>query len=358
MPNPPRRVKVERGTQKLPRRPLGDKENAVAPPTQEKDLLTTGNFEAFYEQLEKRFNIDGSNYLDVVYQRIENDEAQAKLTAQAAELEALTRQLEALKATGHSGAKSAGDIAMTSEQQARTDEMEHVVFPQDVSAAEEDMIMDGDKAMADVLARENAELRKLLAAARAAGAQYNIRDAMGLGKSALDGEKFKGIQRNLRDLTLQAGVNWEKPWGEISAEVKGKLFAVARERHPILARFHNDWATEDIIKQFIKNKRNNAYRNNWLEVPAKFAYLKDNSAKRDPSAPRGRKNKLEKVKTARKAQVVKKKVSGSRAKSSSKSSSSGTNKGKGRAKPVASSEDEDAEMTDYEAKDAMDEDDD
>ncbi|KAJ7921052.1 hypothetical protein B0H13DRAFT_2318808 [Mycena leptocephala] len=56
----------------------------------------------------------------------------------------------------------------------------------------------------------------------------------------------------------------------------GKIFAVAQERHPILAHFHNDQATEDIIKQYIKNKRSHAYRNEWLKVPANYNYLKAN----------------------------------------------------------------------------------
>lgn len=62
----------------------------------------------------------------------------------------------------------------------------------------------------------------------------------------------------------------------------------AREKHPILERYVNDWATEEIIKQFTKNKRRRCYQKNWLEVPEKYAYLKNNSAKRDPSASRKR----------------------------------------------------------------------
>lgn len=60
----------------------------------------------------------------------------------------------------------------------------------------------------------------------------------------------------------------------------------ARDQHSFLKRFVNDWATEEIVKQFMKNKCKNHYRNGWLEPPAKYAYLKQNSSMRDPTASR------------------------------------------------------------------------
>jgi hypothetical protein len=67
------------------------------------------------------------------------------------------------------------------------------------------------------------------------------------------------------------------------------LIHQARDQHPFLGRFERDWATEEIVKQFVKNKRKNHYANGWLEVPAKYAYLKQNSKKRDPAASRSKK---------------------------------------------------------------------
>jgi hypothetical protein len=63
----------------------------------------------------------------------------------------------------------------------------------------------------------------------------------------------------------------------------------ARTQHPFLAQFERDWATEEIVKQFVKNKRKNHYANGWLEVPEQYAYLKKNSMKRNPSASRSKK---------------------------------------------------------------------
>ncbi|KAJ7303131.1 hypothetical protein DFH08DRAFT_1089462 [Mycena albidolilacea] len=128
-------------------------------------------------------------------------------------------------------------------------------------------------------------------------------------------------------------------------DVKAKLFAAARERHPILARYHNDWATAEIAKQYVKNKRNNAYKNGWLEPPAKYSHLKANAAKRNPSAPRSRQNKLANAKIAKKRVTAKK---------TSTSKKAAVKKGK--AKAVVS-DDEDEEMSDAESEGAMEEDD-
>jgi hypothetical protein len=43
------------------------------------------------------------------------------------------------------------------------------------------------------------------------------------------------------------------------------------------------------VKQYIKNKRKHHYKNGWLDVPAKYAYLKHNAGKRNPTASRRKK---------------------------------------------------------------------
>lgn len=56
-----------------------------------------------------------------------------------------------------------------------------------------------------------------------------------------------------------------------------------------MKRFRNDWATEELIKQFFKNKRSRAYQQGWLEVPTKYTYLKDNAGKRSTDGSRVKK---------------------------------------------------------------------
>jgi hypothetical protein len=54
----------------------------------------------------------------------------------------------------------------------------------------------------------------------------------------------------------------------------------ARENHPFLKRYRNDWATEEIVKQYFKNKRKHAYKSKWLEPPTKYQHLTETSQKR------------------------------------------------------------------------------
>jgi hypothetical protein len=58
-----------------------------------------------------------------------------------------------------------------------------------------------------------------------------------------------------------------------------------------LKRFKNDWATEEIAKQYFKNKRKNHYNKGLLTVPSKYNYLKQNSEKRSTAASRSKRAK-------------------------------------------------------------------
>ena len=53
-----------------------------------------------------------------------------------------------------------------------------------------------------------------------------------------------------------------------------------------MAKYTNDWATEAITRQYMKNKRSYAVQRGFLEVDGKYDYLKANAAKRS-DAPRG-----------------------------------------------------------------------
>ncbi|KAG6848512.1 hypothetical protein H0H93_016417, partial [Arthromyces matolae] len=135
-----------------------------------------------------------------------------------------------------------------------------------------------------------------------AGQHWSIQEAMGLGGSARKHESYHMIQRQLRDLAISAQLNWEVEWSQIPTVDKAKFFLVAREKIQFLKRFHNDWATEEIVKQYFKNKRKNHYRHGWLEVPDKYKHLSETSAKRNPSASR-----VKRVKSAMEAAKKQKK---------------------------------------------------
>ncbi|CAA7267807.1 unnamed protein product [Cyclocybe aegerita] len=141
-----------------------------------------------------------------------------------------------------------------------------------------------------------------------AGKDFSIQVSMGLAGSTKKHAKYTAILRSLRDLVLQSRINWELPWAQIPASKKAKLFQVAREHHPVLKRYMNDWATEEIIKHYMKNKRAHHYASGWLEVPAKYDYLKENASKRDPNRSRVSRAKAELAvkKSCKRVRVAKK----------------------------------------------------
>ncbi|KAG6913458.1 hypothetical protein DXG01_006712 [Tephrocybe rancida] len=87
-----------------------------------------------------------------------------------------------------------------------------------------------------------------------AGQEWDIQMAMGLGHSARKDEVYKGIQ--------------------------------AHEKIPFLKHFHNDWATDEIMKQYFQNKCKHHYKHGWLDVPRKFKHLKETSKKQKPAGSR------------------------------------------------------------------------
>ncbi|KAJ7019951.1 hypothetical protein C8F04DRAFT_1275660 [Mycena alexandri] len=171
-----------------------------------------------------------------------------------------------------------------------------------------------------------------------AGNDFNIEEEMGLGGSAADQEQYKAIQ--MRPRVSAARIDWETPWGQIPAAAKAQLFAVARERHPYLARFTNDWATEEIVKQYTKNKRRNAYANRWLDAPSKFAYLKANSAKRNPDAPRKKSKKFDRASLKKAAKRAKKVDAAKVPPGSGTGKAKAGGSGKGKRRQVAVEEDD------------------
>jgi len=83
------------------------------------------------------------------------------------------------------------------------------------------------------------------------------------------------------------------------AKVGGSTTMVARQRVqirqvyndpriPIIRRYQNHWATEEIAKTVASGRRKRAYLRGDVKPPKRFAHNAANSAKRNPAAPRGR----------------------------------------------------------------------
>ncbi|KAJ7110209.1 hypothetical protein C8R43DRAFT_1113767 [Mycena crocata] len=280
-----------------------------------------GHIDPYSEEMDVKFNIEGSTVQEVVFLRQSNDLAQQTIQDHATENARLQAELEALKERFATDISNQGreDVVANTEEDKLTEELEKA------KAANAELRKRVQVLTAGKPSATAGSIQMVPRPAGSAGKDFNIQDAMGLCGNEKDHEMYKALMRNVRELTHQAGVNWELPWAKTPADVKAKLFAVARERHPIFKRYVNDWATEELVKQYIKNKRRNAYKNGWLEAPAEYAYLKSNSAKRDPSARRGRR-KVPKVATADAKKAAKKRAAVDRAGPSKKV------KGKARAK--------------------------
>ncbi|THU96635.1 hypothetical protein K435DRAFT_797171 [Dendrothele bispora CBS 962.96] len=122
-----------------------------------------------------------------------------------------------------------------------------------------------------------------------AGKDYTIAIEMGLSKSTQGQQSYNAILRLAQDVVSESRIAWQGKWADIPADQKAIMFAVLRERHPFLKRFENDWASEAIIRQYLKNKKKTHYRQGTLEVPKQYGYLRTNAAARDQSKSRKRK---------------------------------------------------------------------
>ncbi|KAF7332812.1 hypothetical protein MSAN_02432400 [Mycena sanguinolenta] len=276
-----------------------------------------GHIDPYSDEMEAKYaHIDGDKTQTVVFLKQSHELADRTILEQEIANEALRKELAELKA----------QVALNdrTNQGASARKKTSEVREQPTEADEHATVSEAQRELAEELAKvkaANVALKKKVASLRnnnngddqviedliprpagSAGNNFNIQNEMGLGRGAEDRLQYLAIMRNMRDLVLQAGINWEQPWAKTSAAQKEKLFAVARKRHPILERYQNDWATEELAKQYIKNKRRHGYRKGFLDCPSQYAYLKANSAKRDPSAPRGRR-----VAAARNAKILGKK---------------------------------------------------
>ncbi|THU75863.1 hypothetical protein K435DRAFT_905802 [Dendrothele bispora CBS 962.96] len=117
---------------------------------------------------------------------------------------------------------------------------------------------------------------------------YSLAVKMGLSKSRKSRLLYNALLRAMRDAVSASRIPWQKEWANIDAADEAMLFAVMRERNAFLKRFQNEWASEAMVRQYLKNKRKRHYQLGTLEVPQKYEYLKDNASKRDQSKTRKR----------------------------------------------------------------------
>jgi len=83
-------------------------------------------------------------------------------------------------------------------------------------------------------------------------------------------------------------------WAKVADNQKKALFRKVYNdpRIPIIQRYDNHWATDEIAKTIASGRRKDAYASGDATPPAKYSYNAANSSKRDPKAPRGRWNSM------------------------------------------------------------------
>ncbi|KAJ6454427.1 hypothetical protein C8R45DRAFT_944684 [Mycena sanguinolenta] len=120
----------------------------------------------------------------------------------------------------------------------------------------------------------------------------SIQVGMGLAKSH-DGFKLYALARStVQDCVTRADMDLAVPWDKQPLEKRLLVTNAAKNKVKFLKRMENDWATEKLARQYMKNKRVTAYKKGTLERPDKYGYLKVNATMRSADGSRVKKAKL------------------------------------------------------------------
>ncbi|KAI0714183.1 hypothetical protein C8T65DRAFT_738856 [Cerioporus squamosus] len=93
-----------------------------------------------------------------------------------------------------------------------------------------------------------------------AGVLRNLEELSGLSHA-----DYKAVQRTVRNLVVRADLDVTQDFRRQCPESLAKLYKAAREEHPILRRFQNNWMTAELAKQFLQNRRKHAVRQGYID---------------------------------------------------------------------------------------------
>ncbi|THH18873.1 hypothetical protein EW146_g2191 [Bondarzewia mesenterica] len=92
---------------------------------------------------------------------------------------------------------------------------------------------------------------------------FVIIDEMGLKD---DEETYNSMIRCIHDWVLNAQLDWRFTYRNQPHDKLAKIFKLARETFPTLERFQNDWATAELLKQYITNRRKYAKKQGYTDL--------------------------------------------------------------------------------------------
>ncbi|KIM60587.1 hypothetical protein SCLCIDRAFT_1183162 [Scleroderma citrinum Foug A] len=68
-------------------------------------------------------------------------------------------------------------------------------------------------------------------------------------------QTYLNIQRTVRALCHEGGLDLQRTYHQQSTCDLANIFEVAKKRHPYLNCFRNNWATMELVKQYLANRR-------------------------------------------------------------------------------------------------------
>ncbi|KAI0650614.1 hypothetical protein C8Q79DRAFT_395471 [Trametes meyenii] len=104
-----------------------------------------------------------------------------------------------------------------------------------------------------------------------AGKHYSLREAMGLKD---DKAFYNDILDTVRNVVIQGHLDFKVGIRQQHPATLGAVYELARDAQPYLSRFINDWATAQIIIQFLANRRKDHIEN------GKFVVTTDENGRR------------------------------------------------------------------------------
>ncbi|EKM48688.1 uncharacterized protein PHACADRAFT_202515 [Phanerochaete carnosa HHB-10118-sp] len=84
---------------------------------------------------------------------------------------------------------------------------------------------------------------------------FHLIEKMGLGGSGEGKKLYNQLLSTVRELAHAARLDLSMPYCKVRPQDLHNIFATARKIHPFLARFANDWATGEMLKQFMSSVR-------------------------------------------------------------------------------------------------------
>ncbi|KAF9554951.1 hypothetical protein CPC08DRAFT_821352 [Agrocybe pediades] len=92
-----------------------------------------------------------------------------------------------------------------------------------------------------------------------AGSHFSLIKAMGLEGNR---ELYRTVKRVVRDSAIRSNIDFAQDYRNLPPERVAVIFRAVRSGSPYMdpKRFPNDWATAEILKQYLKNYRRHAVK--------------------------------------------------------------------------------------------------